>query len=110
MNEKTKGVVPNSDYHKTIDIMHNAQGYRMIGVEYLSEKFPNTDKWGHFHHLIVAIKPKKLVHYSFLVGRNGGDSLYHIEAEDGVSFEDILLTFTKGVCDDGQAMLHIFPM
>lgn len=97
------------DYHNTIELMHHAQGYRMIGVEWLSEQHP-IDGWWTFHHLIVQVKKNKLVHYSFLLGRNGSNTLYHIESEDGVSFEDALLKYTDAVCRDGQASLRVIPM
>ena len=108
--ERTSSIpaVTYDDYHKTIELMHHAQGYRMIGVEWLPEH--DTHEWITCHHLVVEIKPNKLVHYTFRLGRNGSNTLYYIEAEDGVSFEDAILRFTKAVCKDGQAILHVFPM
>ena len=103
-------VVTYDDYHDTIELMHHAQGYRMIGVEYLNERHYATNEWIVCHHLVVEIKKNKLVHYTFLLGKNGNNTLYYIESEEGLSFEDAILSFTKAVCHDGQANLIVFPM
>lgn len=99
----------NSSYHKTINLMHSAQSYRMIGVHFLSEKHPFRDDWADFHHLIVEIATSTLVHYIFMLDKNGGDSLYHIDVEH-IPFESALFNFTQRICTDGQATLHVFPM
>jgi len=109
--ERTSSIpyTPHDDYHDTINLMHNAQNYRMIGVEWLSEKHPLADKWYSCHYLIVEVGCNKLIRYTFVVDAKGGNSLWSMVVED-ISFEDALLKYTKDICRDGQAMLHVFPM
>lgn len=112
MKEERVGVVPCTipdDYRDTIKLIKSAQGYRMIGVEWLAEQHPWADRWEDHHHLLVAVAPKKLVHYTFVVGRHGSNTLCHVNVED-ISFEEALLKYTKLVCDNGLATLVVMPM
>lgn len=100
---------PHDDYHTTINLMHSAQAYRMIGVEWLSEKHPFVDKWYDCHYLIVEVGSNKLIRYTFMVDGQGSNSMWSVGVED-ISFEDALLKYTKDVCRDGQATLRVIPM
>ena len=99
----------NSDYRKTIDLIHHAQGYPMIGVEWLSEKCPANGLWTDYHHLFVEISRNKIVHYVFIIGRDQHDSLGYITVEDK-SFDELLIEYSNAVIADGQASLRVFPM
>jgi hypothetical protein len=103
----TDNNIIHSDLKKTLELMHNAQGYPMIEVRGLAEAVHN--QWLSIDYLFVRLGDNKMLRYAFLRHYpDGSDSLYGVNIVDS-SFNDILIEYSRRVIGDGQAILIVHP-